>query len=681
MIEPNAEKPVASTPIVDDSVLSTQVGIWQFWTVRHARFDPRRQWDELVSGLQLFQRLATEIFSICPGMLIMFILSKIWRGVETAVLMHLSSRLLRIIEIGLLEGHADAYAIYMAMASRLSCVIFVAILKWWSETSVAALETQIKHYYEVYLMRARLQLDLTTSLESDSQARISTNDAWSAFEQVAEFMAEMLASASQCYLIIHASRSTGGPLFALLCVAKPLLRALTLQNVWSKVFLVNANNSNLKRMQALAQLTSDYYREDCITGNLGPHILEEYEKAKERLGGTCTDDFWVQYGKRSSPFLAIISAILGDLPMVYSAVNAIMNPTKFSVASVAVLQQSSTTLRYSLESILYKSTAFQRNIIKLKSLYAVSESKNKVEDGDLPYPRSEIVHKEGMAFELKDITFGYPGSKSKNNALEKVSLTIKPDQLVVIVGANGSGKSTIIKLLTRLYDPTSGTILIDELPAQRYKMTELRHSMATFTQDHKLFPLSLYENIALGNPKAASDEEMVANAAEQGGSLGFIKKLESGLDTSLDPRNNAYAMNVPNDPDHPLQKQKAKLEKKINISGGEQQRVVASRTFMHLNSGKVKFVAVDEPSSALDPEGEFELFRRLIASRAGKTMIFVTHRFGHLTKHADVIICMKDGAIVESGSHEVLLKRDGEYAKLYSIQADAFSSGEAIPTA
>ncbi|RDB22985.1 putative multidrug export ATP-binding/permease protein YgaD [Hypsizygus marmoreus] len=652
------EKPVTSKPITNDSVFSTQIGIWQFWTVKSSRLNPRRQWDEIASGLRLLRRLATEIFLISPWMLILFILSKIWSGVESAVLMHLSSRLLRIIEIGILDGHADAHAIYVAMISRLFCVIFVAILKWWS-----------------------LRLDLATSLEPDSHTRISTTDAWNAFEQVVEFMAEILTSVSQFYLIVHASRFTGGPLFASLCIAKPFLRALTLQNVWSKVFLVNTHNEDHKRMQALNQLTSDYYRQDYITGNLASYILEEYEKAKERLGSTCTDDYWVQYTRRSSPLLEIILAILGDLPMVYCAVNVIINPTKFSVASIAVLQQSSMSLRYSLEKILYKVTAFQHNVSKLRNLYAASERKNKMEDGDLSYPRTEKAHEDGMAFELKDVTFAYPGSKSKNNALEKISLTIRPGQLVVIVGANGSGKSTIIKLLTRLYDPTSGTILIDQIPAQQYKATDLRQSMATFTQDHNLFPLSLYENIALGNPMAALDEEMVTKAAEQGGSLGFIKKLESGLDTILDSRNAAYAMNVPNDPNHPLQKQKAKLEKRINISGGEQQRVVASRTFMHLSSGRVKFVAVDEPSSALDPEGEFELFQRLIASRAGKTMIFVTHRFGHLTKHADMIICMKDGTIAELGSHEALLKLAGEYAKLYNIQADAFSSGEAIPTA
>ncbi|RDB22977.1 Lipid A export ATP-binding/permease protein MsbA [Hypsizygus marmoreus] len=678
MPKPINEKLTSPNPTGDsDEFLTTQIGIWQFWTARGSPFDLRRKIMELVSGLQLFRRLVAEIFSISPGMLILFILSKIWSGVETAVLMQLSTRLLQIIESGLVEGRVDDRAIYMAILSRLSCVVFVAIMQWWTNNSIPVLKTRIIHHYEIYLMRARLRLDLPTSLEPDSQARASSHDTWSAFEQVVEFIAEILTSSSQFYLIVHASRSTGGPVFAFLCIAKPLLLALSLESVWTKTMVINTNDPHYKRMRALAQLTGDQYREDYLTGNLGPHILKEYEKAKEHLGDTCADDFWVQYERQPSPFFEIFSSILGDLPMVYCALHAVMNPAKFSVASVAVLQQSSMTLRYSLENILYTGNCFRRNVSKLHQLYAVSERRNKLGDGDLSYPRSDTEHKEGMAFELKDVTFTYPGSKSKTNALEKISLAVKPGQLVVIVGANGSGKSTIIKLLTRLFDPTSGGILIDGHPAQQYKVADLRQTMATFTQDHNLYPLSFYENIALGNPKS-SDTELVTKAAEQGGALGFIKKLENGLDTLLDPMNDVYTMNLPDDPEHPLQKQKAKLEKMIDISGGEKQRLVASRTFMHLSSGKVKFVAVDEPSSALDPEGEFQLFQRLIASRAGKTMVFVTHRFGHLTKHADMIICMKEGAIVESGSHETLLKLDGEYAKLYNIQADAFSSKEQV---
>ncbi|KAK0430086.1 P-loop containing nucleoside triphosphate hydrolase protein [Armillaria borealis] len=237
-----------------------------------------------------------------------------------------------------------------------------------------------------------------------------------------------------------------------------------------------------------------------------------------------------------------------------------------------------------------------------------------------------------MTFELRDVSFSYPGSQSTKPTLSNINLSIKPGQLVVIVGSNGSGKSTILTLLSRLYDPTSSphSILVDGIPISRYCMADLRRATATLTQDHSLFPLSLGENIGLGYADKVNETEMIDRSAEKGGASHCLKKLERGKETRL------------------------------------------ARTFMRFETGNVRFVTVDEPTSALDSEGEFSLFDHLIQAREGKTMIFVTHRFGHLTKRADLVVCMKDGTIVEAGTHEELMVLEGEYAKLYNIQASAF---------
>jgi ABC-type multidrug transport system fused ATPase/permease subunit len=182
--------------------------------------------------------------------------------------------------------------------------------------------------------------------------------------------------------------------------------------------------------------------------------------------------------------------------------------------------------------------------------------------------------------EFRNVSFSYPGAKKTTNALNDVSLSIKAGQLVVIVGANGSGKSTIIKLLSRLYDPSSGTLLIDDVPAVKYLASNLRRATASFTQDHKLFPLSLYENIGLGHPAHLSDKVMVAQAAELGGASEFIGKLADGLQTVLEPNHDVNRINVPPDLEHPLRKKIQMLEKEQDISGGERQRVIAYVWFL-----------------------------------------------------------------------------------------------------
>lgn len=270
---------------------------------------------------------------------------------------------------------------------------------------------------------------------------------------------------------------------------------------------------------------------------------------------------------------------------------AILHPARFTVTSIAILQQSASTLRWSLESVLDSTDSFQRQLTDIKNLYEVSDVVNKISDGTLPYPSSSDKKQTGMAFELRyehflfskhatyftgrHVSFSYPGNKSTTNALNDVSLSIKAGQLVVIVGSNGSGKSTVLKLLSRLYDPTDGEILCDGIPIQKYCMRDLRRATATLTQDHHLFPLSLAENIGLGNPENIKDDAMILQAAEQGGATSCIAKMVDGTQTILDPLQTAYGCNLRDDPDDPLQKQLKKLEKKVELSGGEKQRMVA----------------------------------------------------------------------------------------------------------
>ncbi|KAJ7666384.1 P-loop containing nucleoside triphosphate hydrolase protein [Mycena rosella] len=285
-----------------------------------------------------------------------------------------------------------------------------------------------------------------------------------------------------------------------------------------------------------------------------------------------------------------------------------------------------------------------------------------------------------------------PGGEFKDSVLKNVSLKIPAGSLVVIVGANGSGKSTMIKLLNRLYGVDSGEILVDGVPIKNYRISDLRSVQALLTQNHKLYPLTLAENIGLGES---------APPAEAGSSTEVIGKLKDEVRTVLEPIKTARGTYLDKDKHSKLKSILEGLEVKAEVSGthltrshmplaqyhfqgGEKQRLVASRTFMLFMSGEILFAVADEPSSALDSKAEHRLFQRLREARAGKTLIFITHCFGHLVKHADLIIagsrvtvrrCMKDGQAVESGTHTTLMARGGEYSELYNVQAQEFSDG------
>ncbi|KAK0209673.1 P-loop containing nucleoside triphosphate hydrolase protein [Armillaria fumosa] len=651
-----------------------ELGVWKVSFLKSTPFNVREQISDLGSAFPYFHRLAVEVYTLEPVLAILFVLNKLWKAVEGALLLYLSSRILRIIEIGLIQGAPDTGAIMNAVAARMACVVLAAILQWASEQVIPILKTRIMTHFELYLMQAQLRIDVPTSQEPRSKFRASSYNAWSSFEGIVGFATDVMKAFSQLTLILQASKSTGSPLFTVLCVMKPIFLALSSRSLWDTPHIVYTDNENRKRMKAFNVMASPGYRSEVLAGDLIGYIINEYRKAAALLRGLSDDWAPNQYMNRKSPIWQIASDLMGDIPMAYCAIVSILHPEKLSLSSIAILQQSSQILELTLQLLVVNVNSFRKQSQEIKNIYDASKVATKLQDGNLSYPRTGEEKLKGMSFELRDVSFTYPGSQNTKPTLSNINLSIKSGQLVVIVGANGSGKTTILKLLSRFYDPSSSpdTILVDGIPISRYRMADLRRATATLTQDHSLFPLSLGENIGLGYAERAWDAGMIDRAAEMGGATHCLGKLEKGKKTRLETGNEAYGYNVSDEPSHPLQMELEKMQKNISLSGGEMQRIVAARTFMRFESGSVKLVAVDEPSSALDAEGEASLFRNLIQVRQGKTMIFVTHRFGYLTKHADLVVCMKDGTIAEAGTHAELIERDGEYAKLYNIQASAF---------
>ncbi|KAK0231574.1 P-loop containing nucleoside triphosphate hydrolase protein [Armillaria fumosa] len=656
-------------------VETIQLGIWKVVMAKSPmnHLDISKRWNRIASTVPFLKRLAIDVYTLDPCLSVLYVLTRIWWGVESAVSLYLSSRLLKTIEACLLEGKPNTGAILNALLVRVVALIATTTMRWAIERIVPPLKSKVDNHFKLYLMQAQLLTDVPTSHEPGPN--VSAISMWRSFSGIVGFASEVAGAAGILALIVESSRSSGSPLFAAMCIAKPLIFSFSSEPFYTLPCVVYTDNEYRQRMQSLRSMSSTKYRSEIISGDLVNYIISEYKKALSSIGYLSQEEVSVQYSRQSSsPMHTIFFQLLGDFPLIYFSAAAILDPTRFSMSSIAVMQQTSQNLEWSIDSILLRVSYFYEQCQILRNMYEAGEVKNLVQDGSTRYPRSVEEKTKGMSFEIRNLSFSYPGSQNIKPAISNISLSIKPGQLVVIVGGNGSGKSTIIKLLTRLYDPASPpeSILVDGLPLSHYRMSDLRQAMATLTQDHTIFPLSLGENIGLGCVQCVSNDSMVDRAAEMGGAKELLDKLEKGKDTVLPSRHEAMGSNLPDEEDHPLYILLKQLQKTVELSGGEKQRVVAARTFMRFESGTVKFVAVDEPSSALDAEGEELLFNNLLQAREGKTMIFVTHRFGHLTKHADLIVCMKDGGIAEVGTHANLIELDGEYAKLYNIQARAF---------
>ncbi|KAF8193957.1 P-loop containing nucleoside triphosphate hydrolase protein [Mycena galopus ATCC 62051] len=676
------EKDASSPPEkVEDAFTTLTLGVWRVLLPKEmvsggVISTTKHKWNSIVLAYPVVQKFFQQIYQLNPHMFLLFILLKLWGEAESIVMLYVSGRLLRIIEVGLTEGRPDVSAIAQALIARLICATVTAITSWAREYISPILENSIQLHFEDHLLQAKLRLDMPTATDVSSRSRAHAYDAWSSFSGLCEAFMRLFGLIGQ--LIFISQQRSAGPLFTLVAMVRPLMTLAHERTLWLKPHVAYSDNEAYLRLQSLESMGQSQFRGDVIAGNIAGWITSEYHQARDALSasGSISQSVWSLYGIERTPINQILAEWAGALPTLYWAISAMLMPTRFSMTSIAILQQYSSSLNYSLQMLFWDFSRVGKSFTDIKVLYEAGDVKNQIVDGDLPYPRQDVEQSKGTEIELKNVSFAYPGEKSKEAALQNISFRIPAGSLVVIVGANGSGKSTIIKLLTRMYDTQEGEVLVDGLPIQQYRMAELRRTQATLTQDHKLYPLTLAENIGLGFAEHVADNEMIMEAARDGGAAELLEKFKDGAQTTLEPVTTAFGYQLDDEKHKSLKDVLKKLEKTTEVSGGEKQRLVASRTFMRFKTKQIKLLCVDEPSSALDPRGEFELFERLRETGEGKTMIFVTHRFGHLTKYADVIICMKEGKVNELGTHKDLMARDGEYASLYNVQAQAFTEVE-----
>ncbi|HXO62383.1 MAG TPA: ABC transporter ATP-binding protein [Candidatus Acidoferrales bacterium] len=248
-----------------------------------------------------------------------------------------------------------------------------------------------------------------------------------------------------------------------------------------------------------------------------------------------------------------------------------------------------------------------------------------------------------QGIEFRDVTFSYPGSDRP--ILRNLNLFLKPDERIALIGENGEGKTTIVKLLTRLYDPTAGQILLDGIDLREYDLDDYASNIAVIFQDFMRYDMTAWENIAVGQIGARENLDQVELAAKKSLAEGVIKKLPNGYDQMLGRR----------------------FETGVDLSGGEWQKVALARAYLR----DAQILVLDEPTAALDARSEHEVFERFAELTKGKMALLISHRFSTV-KMADRIIVLEKGVIAEQGRHEQLMAHGGRYAEMFELQASSY---------
>ena len=378
----------------------------------------------------------------------------------------------------------------------------------------------------------------------------------------------------------------------------------------------------------------DHAKEVKLYG-LGPRLLERYRDIFRRLyredrALTIRRDVW-GFG------LGLIATASLYAAYAWIAVSTVRRAITLGQMTmyVSLFRQG----QAAVSAILSAVGGMYEDNLYLSTLYEYLETQIPESSGTAvkgPHPE------DGIRFE--DVSFTYPGAEQP--ALEHVTLQLTPGSSLALVGENGSGKTTLIKLLTRLYQPTSGRILLDGRDLAEWEEQALRERIGVIFQDFARYQMLVGENVGAGDERYFEDEPRWREAAEKGMASAFIDTLPAGYQTQLGKW----------------------FKDGRELSGGQWQKIALARSFMRT---RADILVLDEPTAAMDAQAEADIFEHFSQLAKDRITILISHRFSTV-RMADHIAVLDRGRIVESGSHEELMSLNGRYAHLFTLQARGY---------
>jgi ATP-binding cassette subfamily B protein len=370
--------------------------------------------------------------------------------------------------------------------------------------------------------------------------------------------------------------------------------------------------------------------------SLSPFLVGRYAKL--------SDEFY-QENKKLAVRRNVVSTLLVSIGTLgyYGAYVMIIYGTvlgRFTIGALTFLAGSFRQSRDLIQRVLLALSQIYEQSLYLADLFTFFDVQPRV----VSRPGARAVPapiREG--FEFKDVGFRYPGSNRW--AVRHLTFVLRPGERVALVGENGAGKTTLVKLLARLYDPDEGHITLDGVDLREYDLESLRRNIGVIFQDFVRYDFLLKENIGVSQVDAIDDRPRVEDAARRSLADSVASRLQAGYDQMLGRR----------------------FDGGVELSGGEWQKVALGRAYMR----DAQVLILDEPTAALDARAEYEVFLRFAELTQGKTAVLISHRFSTV-RMADRILVLKQGELVDQGTHEELVARGGLYAELFSLQAAGY---------
>jgi len=382
-----------------------------------------------------------------------------------------------------------------------------------------------------------------------------------------------------------------------------------------------------------AMLTSDAHAKEVRLFNLGGVLASRFEALREHIRSEKSS----LIKRRSFADLAGHVAVVAPIFVLFGLLAHRVVQGLLSIGDLVMFYQAAQRAQMNLHQFAQSIADLYENHLFLTNVHEFLALQPRIRD---TRPAPPVPRPLRRGIEFREVVFRYP--HSDRTVLDSVSLHIRPGEQIALVGENGCGKTTLVKLLARLYDPTSGAITLDGRDLREFSVTDLRRAITVVFQDYVKYNVAARDNIWFGDVDAPLDRARIRAAAEVAGIHDKIAGLPQAYATVLG----------------------RKFAEGAELSIGEWQKIALARAFLR----DAQIVILDEPTSALDARAEAEVFARFVALFQDRTAVLVSHRLSTV-KMIDRIYFMENGRVVESGSHEDLIEHGGRYAEMFELQA------------
>jgi ATP-binding cassette subfamily B protein len=504
--------------------------------------------------------------------------------------------------------------------------------------SDALLANKYTAYVSVRVMEQAASLDLTTYenplfYDRMERARVQATDRLVMIQQAGRLLQQTITT-----VIFSAALAFASPWLVLLLAAGVLPSFLGETHYAFLGYEKNFRQTPAKRqMDYLRQIAGsrEGAKEIKLFG-LGRYFTDRFQSLAE---GIYAEDMDLS---RRKLWVGGLLGIIGTMGyygayvyVIFRTIHGDYDIGEFTFLTAAIQQSSS-----NLQQVFSIASGIADQALFLSDLLAFFEMKPVV----VSKPNAKIVTPPfRTGFEFRNVSFTYPGTN--RTVLKNFNFTLHPKEHVALIGENGQGKTTIVKLITRLYDPTEGQILLDGVDLREYSTESLHRQISVIFQDFMRYEMTVRENIGVGNLDRMSALDEVAHAAERSLAHTVVGRLENGYDQMLGRR----------------------FEGGVELSGGEWQKIALARAYMRDS----QMLVLDEPTAALDARSELEVFERFAELTAGKMALLISHRFSTV-KMADRIVVLSGGLLLEEGNHQALMNAGGLYAQMFEMQAASY---------